>query len=429
MIVDRFAFPGAEATDHRLEVPLDPGRPDGPTLSLFARELAAPGAPPDRPALLYLQGGPGSPAPRPEAVDGWIERALREFRVVLMDQRGTGLSTPATAQTLAALPDAQAQAAYLSHFRADAIVADAERLRHELLGPERPWSVLGQSFGGFCALRYLSAAPEGVREAFLTGGLAPLVADADTVYRATYRRLAHRNDAYLRRYPGDEAGWTAVAEHLRTHDERLPNGDPLTVEGLQYLGMLLGSERGFETLHYLLEGAFVRVGGAMELSDAFREAVAARLSFTATPLFALVHEAIYAQEGATEWAAWRVLDEAPGVRYRPGGPLRFTGEMIYPWMFDQVAALRPLKGAAELLARRASWPRLYDLERLAANTVPVAAAVYLDDMYVDAELSLDTADRVGAVRTWVTNRYQHDGLRRDGAAVLDRLIAMARGEA
>jgi hypothetical protein len=50
-------------------------------------------------------------------------------------------------------------------FRAESIVADAEMIRQVLvpedhtLGPR--WSILGQSFGGFCAFTYLSFAPEG----------------------------------------------------------------------------------------------------------------------------------------------------------------------------------------------------------------------------------------------------------------------------
>ena len=50
-------------------------------------------------------------------------------------------------------------------FRADSIVADAELIRDCLSGdldsaPAR-WSLLGQSFGGFCAVQYLSVAPKG----------------------------------------------------------------------------------------------------------------------------------------------------------------------------------------------------------------------------------------------------------------------------
>ena len=39
-------------------------------------------------------------------------------------------------------------------FRADNIVRDAEEIRKNLI-QDKKWSVLGQSFGGFCATNYL----------------------------------------------------------------------------------------------------------------------------------------------------------------------------------------------------------------------------------------------------------------------------------
>jgi hypothetical protein len=101
--------------------------------------------------------------------------------------------------------------------------------------------------------------------------------------------------------------------------------------------------------------------------------------------------------------------------------------MIYPWMFDDDPALQPFRDAAELLARRDEWPALYDRTVLAANRVPVAAALYTDDMYVYAGYADDTAAAVHGMRVWKTNAYEHDGLRED-SEVLDRLIKMARGE-
>ena len=115
--------------------------------------------------------------------------------MLLLDQRGTGRSTPATRQTLAGLGSARAQADYLTRFRADSIVLDAELIRRELTGGA-PWSVLGQSFGGFCAVTYLSFAPHGISEAFITGGLPGLAATADDVYRRTYPTVAARNAAH-----------------------------------------------------------------------------------------------------------------------------------------------------------------------------------------------------------------------------------------
>src|SRR5580692_4543869 len=87
--------PGLVLTEHTIEVPLDHADPTGEHIEVFAREVAHPDGL-DRPYLLFLQGGPGFEAPRPTGVPfspGWLERALAEFRVIMLDQRGTGRST------------------------------------------------------------------------------------------------------------------------------------------------------------------------------------------------------------------------------------------------------------------------------------------------------------------------------------------------
>jgi pimeloyl-ACP methyl ester carboxylesterase len=421
--------PGTALTDHAFTVPLDHARPGGEQLELFAREVvAADKAADDLPWLLFLQGGPGFGSPRPVGRESWLDRALDDYRVLLLDQRGTGRSSPASRRTLARLGSAGAQAEYLSHLRADAIVADAELIRKELTGDE-PWSVLGQSFGGFCTVSYLSLAPEGIREAFITGGLPGLDASADDVYRASYPLVALKNAEHYARYPQDVELARDIARRLAAGETRLPSGAPLTVEAFQSVGRMLGSSTGSHTLHYLLENAFA--GG--ELSDDFLYQAESHLTFSPGPLYALVHEACYAQGGATRWAAQRVraefaeFDAAAAVA--GDQPLLFTGEMIYPWMFDNDPVLAPLAEAAEILARRDGWPPLYDAGRLAANDVPAAAAVYADDMYVPLEFSVPTARAIRGLRPWITNEYEHDGLRVSNGKVLDRLIAMVRGNA
>jgi len=136
---------------------------------------------------------------------------------------------------------------------------------------------------------------------------------------------------------------------------------------------------------------------------------------------------------ATRWSAQRIRAEYPGfdpaAALDGDAPLLFTGEMIYPWMFDTDPVLEPLREAAQELAERDSWPRLYDAGRLAANEVPVAAAIYFGDMYVPRDFSLETADAIRGLRYWVTNEYQHDGLRVSNGKVLDHLIALAHGNA
>ncbi|MFF9488799.1 alpha/beta fold hydrolase [Streptomyces sp. NPDC014676] len=425
--------PGVVLTDRRFTVPLDHDAPSGETIELYAREaVASDKAGQDLPWLLYLQGGPGFGANRFVGKEAWLGRALEDYRVLLLDQRGTGASTPANRQTLPLRGGPAAQADFLTLFRADSIVRDCEAIRPEVTGGA-PWTVLGQSFGGFCAVAYLSTAPEGLDTALITGGLPSLDAHADDVYRAAYPRVERKVAAHYARYPQDVERARRIADHLLTHEVILPNGYRFTVEAFQSLGRMLGSGEGSHRLHHLLEDAFVRTPGGPELSDAFQEQAQGLLSYAGHPLYALVHEACYGQDARpTAWSAERVRAEFPrfdAAKTLAGDePLLFTGETIHPWMFDCDPALRPLRETAGLLAARTDWTPLYDPARLAVNEVPVAAAVYHDDMYVDTAHSLETARVIRGLRTWVTDEFEHDGVRAGGPRVLDRLLALARDE-
>lgn len=137
----------------------------------------------------------------------------------------------------------------------------------------------------------------------------------------------------------------------------------------------------------------------------------------------------------------------------------FTGEMVFPWMFEDLAGLHSMKGVAELLAQRTTWSKVYDLQQLQRNEVPVVAATYVEDMYVvraasvwiasadlrrsqistccftlflqsdarvcirllsillceilssthvqDFTLAQVTAEKIKGIRQWMTNEYQH----------------------
>lgn len=416
-------YRGMDVADHRIEVPLDHSHPEGEKISVFAREISTDST---KPWLLFLQGGPGGKSPRPGSLSGWLAEAVKHFRVLLLDQRGTGLSTPANRQTLPLRGDSAAQARYLAHFRADSIVRDAEAFR-EHLGIDQ-WSTLGQSYGGFCTLTYLSLFPGSLTRCLVTGGLASLDQDAKTVYRATYQRMAERNREYFSWYPQDFDTLHKIYQHLRANDdERLPNGQRVTVPLVQMLGMYLGGNTRVHLLHHIFEEAFVHTPGGPRLSDAFLDALQTQASFASNPLYALMHETIYAQGQATNFAAEEVLPEFPDFTVHADTPL-LTGEMIFRWHFSEDPALRPLEEVARILAEHEHFPPLYDLETLAKNTVPVAAAVYHDDVYVDRELSLRTASQVNGLQTWVTDQYHHDGIGDDGPAIFRRLLAMANGE-
>lgn len=384
-------FAGLKAIKHSFSLPLDYAKPDGKQITVFARELVSPdNRDKQLPYLVFFQGGPGFGAIRPAANGGWIKRALQEFRVLLLDQRGTGLSTPVSYLSLNHM-DSEQQAQYLTNFRADSIIKDAEAIRAQL-SPDKKWSILGQSFGGFCVLKYLNDAPEGLSEAYITGGIPSLTRHADEVYQATYKRVLAKNQDFFKRFSDAQTLITQLAEHISNNEIRIATGERLTVEMLQLLGINIGMEQGPESVYYLLEQALIETESGTQVNPLFLAQFCQLLDFNTNPIFALLHESIYCQthaskgevstSSASNWSAQRIRGQYDEFNYESGKPFLFTGEMVYPWFFEQFTNLKPLKHAANLLAQKSDWSQLYDLDTLANNQVPVAAAIYSEDMFV-----------------------------------------------
>ena len=482
-LLTKYYVPGLYVEDHSIQVPLDwtghePGHGfDGESISLFYRVVCAPEhVHDDLPLLVFLQGGPGGAGPRlnSPSSDGWVEEAIRHFRVILPDQRGTGRSSRVDAHTMARIAAAhegegaialggglpatgtangasiaaQAQAAYLKKFLADSIVRDFEHLRRTEFGGKQ-WVTLGQSYGGFLTLTYLSLFPQGVIASFTTGGIPHVPADATEVYEHTFPRMARKTAQFYERYPQDVERVAVVADRLPSAGELaladgcwvaqsgcevplLPNGDPLTVERLQCLGSDFGMKPSFERVHWILDDAFLAGDGSANvdspLSDEFLDKVMNATS--SRPLYWPLQEFIYANGELDEpicWAGQRVREAHPefGVGQRP---VNFTGEVMFPWMFEQETALHSFKPAMDVLMEETRFGRIYDAEQLARNEVPLQAAVYFDDMYVDSGMQLDTLSRVGNSHYWTTNEFEHDGLH--GSLVFKHLWneALNRGD-
>ncbi|OZG62590.1 proline iminopeptidase [Bifidobacterium hapali] len=418
-----YYVPGLHVEDHSIAVPLDwtghePGRGfDGESLSLFYRVVTAPDhIHDDLPLLVYLQGGPGGESPRPldPTSDGWIAEAIKHFRVILPDQRGTGRSNRVDTQVMTRLADggARVQADYLKKFLADSIVRDFEHLRRtEFRGAQ--WVTLGQSYGGFLTLTYLSLYPQGITASFTCGGIPHVPADAVEVYEHTFPRMVKKTTQFYERYPQDRERVAVIADHLAAGNVTLPNGDPFTVERLQCLGSDFGMKPSFERVHWILDSAFLDGDGSASadspLSDEFRSKV--EIATSSRPLYWPLQEFIYANGEMDEpirWAAQRVRDTKPEFN-ADVRPLNFTGEAIFPWMFEQERALRPFKPAMDLLMEDTHFGVIYDEAQLQRNEVPLQAAVYFDDMYVDSGMQLDTLSRVGNSHYWTTNEFEHDG--------------------
>jgi len=488
--------------------------------------------------MLFLQGGPGFGAPTPVAgislngSSSWVASALNQYsRIVLMDQRGTGRSNPITKQSLERLfqdlfqldnrLDVSSQTpleelkvshsesaekvqfavagatTFLAQFRADNIVEDAEAVKNSLLdsrGTSKqpgPWGcALGQSFGGFCLMTYLSKISHPPKICLLTGGIAPMLTPMNDVYTNLWGRVKERNRRYYDAYPGDIPIVKLIVKTLLEDPVPLPSGGKLTARRFLQLGISLGGgSSSFAKLHSMLASAFLDnsdLDDELEFKRSFLKEMDSSLSYDDNPLYFWLHETIYAdgpETAPTNWAAHRAYEDLCKAnkefdyKYTSSlndnaKPTLFFGEMVFPWMADDFQELSGigLKAVANALATKKDWGKLYDPNRmrttLSDGSSVAAAAVYYEGQYMDV---VDVADVCNAVvnliltigkpiffktffciadmyvdfnacmkvasqdsplehcKIWVTNEYQHSGIRDDEATIFSKLHNMATG--
>ena len=338
-----------------------------------------------------------------------------------------GQSNTVTSATLALKGSAQSQADYLTHFRADNAVRDLEAIRLTLTADhpddQKQWSIMGQSYGGFVSLSYLSLHPEGLREVFTLGGLGPVSQrKPDETIRRLYRQVTDRNRKYLDKYSEDVERVDRIVRHLDEKKPLLPSGVPLSRARFLSIGISFGAHGGFDRVHDLVQRAAndLDVFGFLT-RPTLADVEALSPAFDQHVIYALLHGSLYTQGESSEWVFDRVVAEGNAKKDEP---IHFTGEQVFKSAFDDYVELQSLKEVAHILEHRSDWPDLYDLDQLSKNPVPVYAAVYTEDMYVDLGFSLETAGIVKGTKTYQTNMIYHDGVRSKTADVLKNLWAL-----
>jgi len=122
-------------------------------------------------------------------------------------------------------------------------------------------------------------------------------------------------------------------------------------------------------------------------------------------------------------------------------PVLFFGEMVFPWMADDYSELSGygMKSLSQSIATKSDWLPLFDAFNMRAalgagnigmTKSKAASATYYSDMYVDFDCAMKLIKRgepLENVKVWVTNEYQHSGLRDDGAHIVSKLVQMAKG--
>lgn len=346
-----------------------------------------------------------------------------------------GLSTPVTAATLAAYSDdPEKQAEYLTHFRADNAVRDLEAIRLTLTAdyPEgdkrKKWSVMGQSYGGFVVLTYLSFYPEGLKEAFILGGLAPVSRrQPEEVVRRLFRRVLGRNVRYFEKFPEDRDRVKKVVEFLRDQDGLpLSDGGTMTARRFLSMGVNFGFHGGLDRVHDVV----LRCANDLDLfgnltRPTLSKIMGQEMQFDDHPIYGVLHEAIYCQGQPSNWTFSRVVQEFPQFSdTASSGDIYFRGEMVFREDFHDYSELSALRRPAEILADKKDWPDLYDLDQLKKNEVPVYAATFMEDMYVDFDLAQETAALVKGCKSFITNVLYHDAIRKKTKEVFRTFFAL-----
>ncbi|MBL3685992.1 prolyl aminopeptidase [Leucobacter zeae] len=161
------------------------------------------GNPEGKPAV-FLHGGPGGGC-------GPDQRRFfdpERYRIVLLDQRGCGRSTPH-----ASAPDADLSTNTTWH-----LVADIERLR-EHLGIDR-WLVFGGSWGSTLSLAYAQTHAERVTELVLRGIFTLRSSEIRWFYQEGASQVFPDVwEEYLSVIPEEERGDLVAAYHRRLFDE------------------------------------------------------------------------------------------------------------------------------------------------------------------------------------------------------------------
>ncbi|KAL7901388.1 Alpha/Beta hydrolase protein [Trichoderma sp. SZMC 28014] len=474
MVLQRFAIPAAKllrsrshiipgqllVTEHFFQVPLDYSNPSSGSITLFGRSATkheTPIVPPDeapapKPWLVFLEGGPGFGNREPQDHPLTRTAVSHGYQVLYLDHRGVGLSTPVSKEMLARLPGGDGpsavdvQANYLKLMRQDNTVRDCESVRKLLTDglPEHKarWSIFGQSYGGFVSISYLSLHPEGLREVFLTGGLAPVGKTADQVYEATFQKTIERNALYYKKFPEDVEALRQIATYIEKEGKQqglpLPGGGFLTVPRLLTIGIALGFHGGFDQIHAILLHLKSSLDQLGFLTRASLTPLESFTSFDTNIIYAILQEALYCDGpgSVSNWAAQRVgqsLAQFPWLSkandsitssLAPDQPILFSGEMVFPLHFETYPELIPLRAVADKLASTNDWPALYDIDQLRKNKVPVYAASFIHDMYVDYGLARDTANLIPGVKTFETNVMYHNALRAKAEEVIQHLFSL-----
>lgn len=238
----------------RLHVPEDRSSDEGYSISLFVARLSA-REDNDQPPIIYLAGGPGDSATA--ETDWWLSTRLRDERdIILIDQRGTGLSRPslncpefdtrAAVDRLARCRDRlQAAGIELAAYNADSMTQDIADLIKVLELDQV--NIYARSYGARQALLLARKLPQRIRamvfDGAYTGAESALESAAANTRQSLQRLFAdcRASEACNAAYPQLSKQFAQAAATLdaqpATVDGVLPNAK-LQLDGRSFVFLL-----------------------------------------------------------------------------------------------------------------------------------------------------------------------------------------------
>jgi len=225
----------SNATQNKVEkrgfitVPLDYSRPDGPQIKVFYRLIPAYHSTPEdtsKPIIVVMNGGPGIPTKvyRPmdfnyddpsDKKNGKFDRfkfLLNDFRILLVDQRGTdGYSAPLAMDAPNLRPEF-----VIKYFSTDSQAKDYLKAIETLIPQNEKFFIIAQSYGGMIGMKYLTLKsmrkPEGI---VFSSSALPF---SDSKKFGSYRRKAQLelNRQFLAAYPGADKRLISLREHFQS---------------------------------------------------------------------------------------------------------------------------------------------------------------------------------------------------------------------
>ena len=234
-----------------LQVPEDHAAPDGRQINLYFARIPARSREPAPDPLIFFAGGPGQSATESyPLVHGALSRLNSKRDIWLLDQRGTGQSTPlpcaippevllgeSSDELMISMArncrtELEADGTDLRQYTTTDAARDVETVRLLMGSPQL--NLVGGSYGTRMALRYLHQYPDAVRSVVLDSVVPPEVAlgqdharHLDDALEQLFA-LCQADAACAERYGDPAASLAQLRKQLRAQPLRMEIPDPVT---------------------------------------------------------------------------------------------------------------------------------------------------------------------------------------------------------